>query len=162
MIKFDRYTTAEAIDNIPVVDDPNSVTDIIFQVGLNDTRRGLSTDWIRENILEMQMRYNRVYKNARQHLTGLPPLSDAQVQVNGMLNRLAAHTGSNLVSTKHFCDRNTGQMRSNLMNGIHYNDVGVRILAKEMKKSLFSEANLGNVCLILLNNMAQLHENHVP
>ena len=79
-----------------------------------------------------------------------------------MLNRLATHTGSNLVSTKHFRDRNTGHMRSNLMNGIHYNDIGVRILAKEMKKSLYSEANLDNICLTVLNNMAQPYGKLAP
>ena len=156
MIKFDPYTTTEAIDNIAVVDDPDSVTDVVFQIGFNDTRRGLSTERIRENLLETQLLYNRRFRNARQHLTGLPPLSDAQVEVNGMLNRLALHTGSNIISTKQFRDRNTGQMRSNLMNGIHYNEVGIRILAKEMKKSLYSDANIGNGCLTMLNNLAQV------
>ena len=154
MVKFDRYTTTEAINNIAVVENPDSVTDIIFQVGFNDTRRGLSTERIRENLLDAQLLYNQTYRNARQHLTSVPPLSDAQVEVNGMLNRLAVHTGSNLISTKQFRDRNTGQMRSNLMNGIHYNDIGVRILAKEMKKSLFSDANIGNSSLTVLNDMA--------
>ena len=43
---------------IPFVHDPNQVTDIVFQVGLNDLRRGTSPDEIQEKTLEMQIKYN--------------------------------------------------------------------------------------------------------
>ena len=57
-------------------------------------------------------------------------------------------TGSNFVSTKPFLDRNTGKMRANWMRDrLHYNEWGVRMLAKEVKKSLYSLANKDNARL---------------
>ena len=41
-------------------------------------------------------------------------------------------------------DTNTGQLRANLMDWIHYTDYGIRILAKEIKKSLYSSSNFDN------------------
>ena len=38
------------------------------------------------------------------------------------------------------------------MNGIHYNEWGIRMLAKEMKKSLYSKANIHN------KQLSQLHK----
>ena len=128
---------------------------MVFQIGLNDSREGFSSQRIRNDLLEIQLRYTRAFPNARQHLTELPPLSDAQIEVNGMFRRLATHTASNLISTKQFRDRATGQLRLNTIasDGFHYNDVGVKILAKELKKSLFSSANITNLNLKVLNNL---------
>ena len=159
-----RFTTAEAISDVPLIDDPDAVTDIIFHIGLNDTRRGFSTEKIRENLLDAQMKYHAIYRRARQHLCGLAPLSDSQIEVNAMVQKLAQHTGSNLISTKQLRDRATGQLRLNLMvsDGFHYSDIGVRIIAKEIKKSLYSDANKDNSCLAVLNNLAQSFQFHVP
>ena len=77
-----RYTVSEATHNIPKVDKPEEVTDIVFQVGLNDSRKGLSATEIRESTLKMQMKYQKHFKNARQHLTALPPLNDPQIKTN--------------------------------------------------------------------------------
>ena len=106
-------------------------------------------------MLEMQLKYRNKFVNARQHITALPPLSDSQIEVNHVLQKLANHTGSNYITTKAFRDRITGQMRRNLIHGIHYNDVGVKTLAREIKKSLFSESNISNTCLTTLNQMEQ-------
>ena len=38
-------------------------------------------------------------------------------------------------------DRTTGKIRANITHGIHYTELGVKVLAKEIKKSLFSTAN---------------------
>ena len=133
---------------------PSRVTDVIFQVGLNDTRDGFSTQRTRDNIMETQIRYHRAFPNARQHLMELPPICDPQIEMNALIRKLAIHTGSNLVSTKQFRDRTTGHLRLNTManDGFHYNEVGVKILAKEIKKSLFSMANRENASLTVLNN----------
>ena len=159
-----RFTTAEVINDMPIIDTPEAVTDIIFHVGLNDTRRGLSTERIRENLLDAQIKYYQVYKNARQHLCCLAPLSDSQIEVNNVVRKLAQHTGSNLVSTKQLRDRATGQLRLNLMlsDGFHFSDVGVRIVAKEIKKSLYSEANKENSCLAMISSFAQSHQFPIP
>ena len=51
-IRRDRYTTKAAIDDVPTVREPNEVKDILFQVGLNDLRRGFSPDEIQEQRFE--------------------------------------------------------------------------------------------------------------
>ena len=58
-----------------------------------------------------------------------------------MLQKLSNHTESNFVSTKALTDSASGKLRARTMDGIHYNDLGIRILAKEIKKSLYSSAN---------------------
>ena len=150
-----RYTTEQALNDIPDVVNPHRVTDLVLQIGLNDTRHGLSTQKVREDLLEIQLLYRRVFPNARQHLTELPPIGDGQIEVNGLVRRLAAYTSSNLISTKQFRDRTTGQLRLNTVavDGFHYSDIGIKILAKEIKKSLFSHSNRDGICLTVLNDI---------
>ena len=151
-----RYTTSEASTNIPDVAQPEKVTDVIFQVGLNDMRRGSSATEIRDSTLNMQLIYRKKFKNARQHITALPPLDDPHIKVNNLLQKLTQNTGSNFITTKACRDRNSGQMRQNLIRDkIHYNTIGIKTIAREMKKSLFSQANIGNDSLTILNNMQQ-------
>ena len=136
-----HYTTKEAIENIPKLNNPESVTDVLFQVGLNDFRRGYKAKEIQENTLMMQIAYHKAFPNARQHLTALPPLANGHKSVSTLLQRLSTHTESNFVSTKVFTDGASGKLRAKTMDGIHYSDFGIRLLAKEMKKSLYSSSN---------------------
>ena len=46
VVKVLRYTIKEATDSIPWVSDKSKVTDIVFQVGLNDLRKGSTADEI--------------------------------------------------------------------------------------------------------------------
>ena len=150
-----RYVLSEATDEIPTIPNPDGITDVIFQVGLNDTRMGVSPIKIREKTLDMQMKYKNQFPNARQHLVSLPPLDDPQIETNQGLQKLANLTNSNFISAKEFRDRTTGRLRKNLMNDYHYNNVGVKTLARGLKKSLFSDANLNNKSLAIICNMEQ-------
>ena len=150
-----RFTLPEAIETIPEIENPDSISDVVFQVGLNDSRRGLSADRIRNDTLEMQMRYKQKFKNARQHIVALPPLSDSQIETNKSLQKLANHTNCNFITTKAFRDRTTGQMRQNLVDEYHYNAVGIKTLAREIKKSLFSPSNLNSTSLNTLIEMQE-------
>ena len=151
-----RYTTKQATDSIPQIADPTAVTDIVFQVGLNDVRH-YSEKAIQEKYLEMQMTYRRAFSTARQHITAIPPLQETHKNLNSKLQKLSQHTESNFISTKRFLDQKTGQIRANLMDGIHYNDWGIKMIAKEMKKSLYSNANRDSTQLSRLcqNNTTQ-------
>ena len=81
--------------------------------------------------------------NARQHIVAIPPISKDHIEVNKELHKLSKNLECNFVSAKPFLDHATGKIRGNLMSndGYHYNNVGIRHLAKEIKKSLFSSAN---------------------
>ena len=76
--------------------------------------------------------------------SALPPLENRHKETNVCLQKLSSFTGSNFILTKTFTGRQTGKIRSNVINDFHYNEYGVCLLAKELKKSFFSKANVGN------------------
>ena len=163
-----KFTVTEATDGIPTTTNPDEVTDLVFQVGLNDSRHGISAEKICENTLEMQLKYRKSFKNARQHIVALPPLDNRQIDTNYRLQKLSKYTGSNFVSTKAFRDRMTGNLQKNLMEKVgrsgetdyHYNDIGIKTLSKEIKKSLFSESNLKGGDLDHLQTMRETTNAH--
>ena len=139
--KKTRYRIKEAIRLSPKVTNPHEINDVVFQIGLNDLREGLDHEEIADQYVDMQLKYKKQFPNARQHVTALPPLGKDHINVNKTLQKLAQNLGCNFISAKAFTDHATGKIRSNLMRGFHYNNVGIRHLAKEIKKSLFSTAN---------------------
>ena len=150
--KLHRYTTKEAIDNIPKVSDPKEVTDIVFQVGYNDLRGGSSPEEVQESVLEVQLAYNKHFPNARQHITAVPPVDDNHLNLCKRLQKLSSFTDCNFVSTNVFIDKTSGKLRSGMtkttQSGVHhYSEWGLKILAKEIKKSLYSTANTVNARL---------------
>ena len=155
-----RYTTQSAIDSMPNINDPLNVTDIVFQVGYNDSRKGFSPKEIQDKYLSMQMHYNQSFPNARQHVTALPPTEKNHIDVNLKLQKLSQYTGSNFITTKTFLDRNTGKIRSNVMDGIHYNEWGIKMIAKQIKKSLYSTANRENGHFALLQKVNGTNSSH--
>ena len=42
-------------------------------------------------------------------------------------------------------DRDTKKIRPNMLQGIHYTDHALRIVAKEVKRSLYKEKNIANL-----------------
>ena len=151
-VKYDRYTTAEAIDKMPKVSDPKEVTDVVFQVGYNDLRGGSTPEEVQEKVLEVQLAYNQQYPNARQHITAVPPVDDNHMELCKQLQKLSTFTECNFVSTNVFKDKTSGKLRSGMTDvtssGVHhYTEWGLKILAKEIKKSLYSTANSINTRL---------------
>merc|ERR1739838_1051628 len=73
-------------------------------------------------------------------------------QVSTLIQKLCKITGSNYISTKPMQDRTTGKIRANVTHGIHYTELGVKVLAKETKKSLYSTANRTSTQLETINN----------
>lgn len=146
---------------MPEIEKPEEVTDLVFQVGLNDARRGSTPEEIQDKAFDMQMAYNQRFPNARQHIVALPPLTSKNIEVNKHLQKLCSHTESNFVSTKVFVDKASGKIRSGLTNGIHYNTWGVKMLAKEIKKSLYSNANIGNKKLNKMREMLPIPDENL-
>ena len=134
--------------------DPSAVTDIIFQVGLNNLNDGWTPEKIKDRTLEMQKKYNATFPNARQHITGLPPLETKHRRTNNLLIELKEHTKSNYITTKPFLDNNTKQPRLKLFKvknnqpDFHYNQgEGIKTLAKAIRRSLYSMENIEPVRL---------------
>ena len=75
-----------------------------------------------------------------------------------MLDTLSDNMGTNFISTKAFLDNNDGLLRAETMkDDYHYNDYGVKILAKAIMKSLYSDENVGNNKLSNLNKRWREH-----
>ena len=157
-----RHTIKDAAKAIPTVEKPNEVKEVIFQVGLNDFRKGYTAKEIQENMLDLQLQYKEHFPNARQHITAIPPLANGHKEVNRQLQKLSRHTQTNFISTKPFLDHTTGKLRPNLTNGIHYTEWGIRILAREIKKSLYSSANIENDHLNTIKNHLKEAKNPQP
>ena len=86
------------------------------------------------------------------HITALPPISKTHEAINETLDTLSNNTGTNFISTKAFLDNNDGMLRAETMkDDFHYNDYGIKILAKAIMKSLYSDENVGNNELSNLN-----------
>ena len=103
--------------------------------------------------MTMQTEYHKRFKNARQHLTAFIPLGDQQIEVNAILQRHAENTGCNFISMKDFRDKVTGGLRSNLIDGIHLKEIGVKTFAKAIKKSLYSPSNLTNEVMATITRL---------
>lgn len=150
VIKETRYTTVEATEKIPLIDDPSEVADIVFQVGFNDYRNGTTPEKIQEKYLNMQIMYFQKFSEARQHIMAIPPIGKTHNEVNELFQQLSKFTEANFITTKALRDNRTGRIRPNLMDGIHYNDYGIKLVAREIKKSLYSTANRENQKLRML------------
>ena len=153
VVKVGRFTTTEATDSVPEIESPDEVKDIVFQVGLNDLRQSTPNNVIQEKYLNMQIKYHQKYPNARHHIMAVPPLANRHNDLNRHLQRLSKFTGSNFITTDPLRDRNTGKIRRNLMEDnkiIHYNEDGIKIVAREIKRSLYSTFNRDNNQLSLM------------
>ena len=82
------------------------------------------------------------FPNTRQHITGLPPLQNSHKRVTRYLQKLCKYMKCNFIHTKVFEDRATGKIRRDTMRDyLHYNEYGIKILAKQIKKSIYSRNN---------------------
>ena len=158
----ERFRLKQAIDQTPKVSNPQEIDDVVFQIGLNDFQDCLNQEEIIDKYFGMQMKYKKLFPNARQHVTAIPPLTNEHVAMNKGLQKLAQDLECNFISAKPFQDHSTGKLRANLMKSdmYHYNDIGVRHLAKEIKKSLFSTANRKSEVLSQLMDMRAKNQQH--
>ena len=102
----------------------------------------------------MLFKYNGYFPNARMHIVALPPISKTHGAMNEMLQTLSDNTETNFIPTKALLDDNDGLLRAECMkDDIHYNEYRVKVLAKAIKKSLYSGKNIGSNKLANLNKL---------
>ena len=70
---------------------------------------------IQEKALKMQIKYHKLYPNARQHIVATPPMEKTHEQTNEELHNLGQFTKSQYVSHKAFLDNNTKKLRGECM-----------------------------------------------
>lgn len=141
-IKSRRYTIQEASENVMNCDKAEDVTDIVFNVGLNDMRRGLEPSEIRPKIFAMQSAYGKKFQKARLHLCAMPPISPQTINGNSKLQEIARDTGCNFISVRDMSNTISRTIQPKYIDGIHYTQAGISIMARNIKRSLHSGANL--------------------
>ena len=138
-----RATWEMARDYIPKPSNPASVTDVVLVPGINNVMR---EDQQISHILQIADATARMYQNAFPkatiHLGSIAPANEKCLNYNLHLQDLAAHRGAPFITIEDMYDRGNGQLKPNSLNGIHYTKVGIRPLAKQMKRSLYRQRTL--------------------
>ena len=146
-----RYTLSSAVDHIPRIESPENVSDIVVLIGINDNMNPKETNQETEDKhLKLMKVYNEAFPNAHFHIGAVPPTSFKQERLNARLQSLAQRTGESFISLNEMYDRHDKvRLRPGMLKGgdeIHYTEVGIKILAKEVKRSLH-EKNWRNPAL---------------
>ena len=147
VIKEKRYTLADAISNIPAQQAaPEKVTDVVMLTGVNDIKHDHAT--IPDVINQMDKTcaaYHNHFPKARIHVGSVAPSNAKHIQYNRQLRDLAFRRQAPIISVDAMMDRDSGHIRNDLLNGIHYTNKGIRILAKEIKRSLYSNRSVRDI-----------------
>ena len=138
-----RFTLDATVSKIPSRDDPDLVTDIVFMTGLNDSRK---TENSVEDVVKKQKevcnKYCHRFKKARFHLANVAPIDFKQKNLNHQLKNYSRSAGISFIENNGIFDRVSGDVRPGMLDGIHYTPVATKILAKELKRSLYSNEPL--------------------
>ena len=136
-----RFTLDQVTSDMPQVDNPQKVTDIVVMTSFNDIRQPNST--VPEIIKKLDETCQSVcaaYPNSAIHVGGVPPTNAKMTHFNEQVKNLVESRQANFIPVKSMMDRNTDKIQSDIMkkdDSLHYSEKGVRIMAKEIKRSLF-------------------------
>ena len=137
-----RSTAKEALNNTPTLNSPTGVSDIVILTGLNDSKSFFEkVETTTQTQLDIITKYSKTFVNAKFHLGCVPPSSNKQERLNVQLEELALRLGIQFISPKPMYDRTSRKLRSGILeeDTFHYTELGIRTLAKEIKKSLHSK-----------------------
>ena len=132
-----RFRLDDAKCNIPKVQRPHRVSDVVMLTGINDVKHPNAS--IQENILKTDatcQAYSSAFPRARIHIGSIAPSNRKHSEFNAQLKGLAMQRNAPFIAIDQMYDMN-GCLRPKMVNGIHYTDAGVKILAKQIKRSLY-------------------------
>ena len=133
-----RFRLDDAKNRIPKVQGPHRVTDVVMLTGINDVK--LSNASIQANILktdETCREYSSKFPRAKIHIGSIAPSNGKHSEYNTQLKRLANERNVPFIAIDQMYDRKSGYLQHDMVKGIHYTDAGVKILAKQIKRSLY-------------------------
>ena len=140
-----RYTIEDTKNNIPIYSNPNDVTDVVFLTGLNDSRQEKNTI---QAIVQNQSRalslYQRKFQKTNFHIGSVAPVALKQENLNKEFEKLAANNRASFIGTEGMIDHKTGKLRNNMLDGIHFTNIAVKVYAKEIKRSLYGHVTRRN------------------
>ena len=135
-----RATWEMARDYMPKPLYPASVTDVVLITGINNVMNENQhiSDILQTADATARM-YQNAFPNATIHLGSIAPANEKCLNYNFHLQDLATRRKAPFITIEEMYDRGNGQLKSNVLNGIHYTKVGIRPLAKQMKRSLYRQ-----------------------
>ena len=153
VLKRRRFTLDQAKKDIPKVKNPSGVKDVVFMTGLNDSRQeNESVQVTLQKQKETCQKYSRAFPNANLHIAAVAPISQKQVNLNTKLREFASKEKHSFIDNQGIFDRDTKKIRPNMLQGIHYTDHALRIVAKEVKRSLYKEKNTASMSTRNISN----------
>ena len=139
------FTLAEIPEKIPERDEPELVKDIVFNTALNDIRdHRTSVETVVKRQKEACHLLHHRFKNARFHIVATPPLTQRQRDLNRQMEDYATSAGISYVSNDAIVDQATGDIKLGMMKGIHYTPLGTKMVATQLKRSLYANEPLQN------------------
>ena len=139
VIVENRFTLEEALKNIPKTQ-PEVVTDVVMLIGLNDIRSPSAS------IPDTIAKYDRTCKTYQKHfpksiihIGSVAPSCEKHMRFNNELEYLAKIRNVPFIPSHQFLEPADGEIRPkpNTLSGIHYTRSGIRLLANEIKRSLY-------------------------
>ena len=98
----------------------------------------------------------------------MAPVAIKQEILNKEFEKLAANNRASFIGTEGMIDHKTGKLRNNMLDGIHFTNIAVKVYAKEIKRSLYGHvtrrntANLQNPYQPQRRNTANLQNPYQP
>ena len=133
-----KYTWEETQCSIPLLDHPEKVTDIVMLTGINDVKNSHSNipDVLKTADVTCR-KYQESFPNSIIHLGSIAPADSKCMSYNMHLQELAAERGAPFISTDGMFNT-SGNVKPDILHGIHYTRRGVCTIAKAVKKSLYN------------------------
>ena len=142
-VLIERRYTLEDAEEIPSVPYPENVTDVVMLTAVNNINRpNASVPLTVDKFDRVCQLYSRRFPNARIHVGCVAPSNDKHIQLNAGLLQLAIAREAPAISTEAMYDQKSGKPRQNLYkpDRIHFTQAGIGVLAKQIKKSLYSKS----------------------
>ena len=138
-----RYTIERAVGDIPRCE--AEVTDVVMMVGLNNIKQPNATihDTV-EKYDEMCKIYQSKFPKALIHIGSVAPVNEKCIRLNTELENLAQNRNASFVSSQSMLESTSFGTRPKpdviKPNNIHYTPKGVKLIANEIKRSLYGHS----------------------
>ena len=135
-----RDSWEAALNQIPRTSNPEIVTDIVFVTGMKEVMmQSQQLPDILNTADTTGKSYQRAFPNATIHLGSIAPVNERCINYNSHLQELAKQRETPFISTEGLFYERSGMVKEGTLNGGYFTKLGIRIFAKQMKRSLYKK-----------------------
>ena len=139
-----RSTLERATSHLPTRSNPEKVTDVVLMTGLNDSRDvQTSVETVVKRQKQACDKYREHFENAKIHIAAKAPYNPKQRNLNRQLEEYANNSGIPFIDHG-LTDRDTGHIRSEMLDGVHYTKHSIKTVAGRIKRSLYADEQAAN------------------